>query len=74
MIAYPDWWAYEAVKANPAVVAVPVRSPIIADVKVFCPANVWFDVETKPVAPDPAIGILNVCVSPKEEIFGKSPE
>ena len=43
-----------------AVVAVPLRLPIILEVNVFAPAIVWAKFEIRPVLPDPAIGILNV--------------
>ena len=45
-----------------------------AFVKVLTPANDCASVETKPVDPVPAIGILNVCVDPKDDTLGKSPE
>ena len=38
------------------------------------PANVWDWVETRPVAPEPAIGILNVWVEPDETILNNVPE
>ena len=47
---------------------------MIADVNVLEPANVCELVETKPVDPLPAIGILNVCDEPTEDILKKSPE
>ena len=43
-------------------------------VKVLIPANDWSSVETRPVAPVPAIGKLNVWVEPEEDMLGKSPE
>ena len=42
--------------------------------KVLAPVNVCAKVETKPVAPTPAIGILNVCVEPEEDILNPLPE
>ena len=43
-------------------------------VKVLIPANDWFKVETKPVDPIPAIGILNVWVEPDDDILNTLPE
>ena len=40
----------------------------------MAPVNVCARVETKPVAPTPAIGILNVCVEPEEDILNPLPE
>ena len=54
--------------------AVPVRSPIIEDVNVFCPAMVCAKVVIKPVEPEPAIGMLNVCEDPTELMLKKAPE
>ena len=42
-------------------------------VNVFAPAKDCVDVETKPVAPVPAIGILNVCVDPEEDTLNNEP-
>ena len=41
--------------------------------KVFSPANVCAKVETNPVDPEPAIGILKVCVEPLEDILKPVP-
>jgi hypothetical protein len=43
-------------------------------VKVLTPAKDCANVETRPVAPVPAIGILNVWVDPEEDMLGKLPE
>ena len=63
-----------------------VKAPVVVDVetvleeitvsfvKVFIPAKDWASVETRPVAPVPAIGILKVCVDPEEDILNPDPE
>ena len=59
----------------PVVVDVdPVEDEImISFVNVLIPANDCANVETKPVAPVPAIGILKVCVLPEEDILNPVP-
>jgi hypothetical protein len=53
----------------------PVVDEIITSlVKVLTPANDCAKVDTKPVAPVPAIGILKVCVLPEEAILNPVPE
>ena len=42
--------------------------------KVLAPVNVCARVVTNPVAPVPAMGILNVCEEPTELMLKKSPE
>ena len=68
MIAFP---AHE-----PDVIA-PVKTILEAAYKsswkVLLPAIVCAIPVIKPVAPTPAIGILNVCVAPKEEILKSVP-
>ena len=51
-----------------------VELTITSPVKVLVPAKDCAKVETKPVAPVPAIGILNVCVDPEEDILNPLPE
>ena len=63
------------VKAPDAVDVDTVDEEIITSlVKVFMPAKDCARVDTRPVAPVPAIGILNVCVAPEEEILNPNPE
>ena len=45
-----------------------------AEENVFAPAIVWAKFVTKPVLPEPAIGILNVCVDPVELILKLLPD
>ena len=53
----------------------PVVEEIITSlVKVLMPAKDWARVDTKPVAPTPAIGMLNVWVDPEEDILNPVPE
>ena len=56
------------------VVANPVKSPTIADVKVFWPAIVCAKVVINPVDPELATGILNVWVEPEELMLNTLPE
>ena len=52
----------------------PVAEEItISFVNVLIPAKDCANVETKPVAPVPAIGILKVCVLPEEDILNPVP-
>ena len=47
---------------------------LIALVKVLIPAKLCACVETRPVDPVPANGMLSVCVDPEEENAGTVPE
>jgi hypothetical protein len=64
-------------KVEPIIVApeiLPVPVNIALPVKVFAPAIVCAAVVIMPEAPEPATGILNVCVEPEDTILKSVPE
>ena len=59
---------------EPAVPDVVLDDTKMSFVNVFTPANDCANVDTRPVAPVPAIGILNVWVEPADSILKPVPE